>query len=50
MFQPWFFPLFKIGFFMLLASTICYILWSHIKPREAETEEFRTVPVSKSES
>jgi uncharacterized membrane protein len=34
MFQPWFFPLFKIGFFILLASTLGYILWSHVKPKE----------------
>ncbi len=50
MFQPWFFPLFKIGFFMLLASTIGYIVWSHIKPKEAETDELGPVPVSESES
>ena len=50
MFQPWFFPLFKIGFFLLLAATIGYILWSHIRPRVAELEELGTVPVSESES
>ena len=50
MFQPWFFPLFKIGFFLLLGSTIGYILWSHIKPKVAETEVLGTVPVSETEN
>lgn len=50
MFQPWFFPLFKIGFFLLLASTIGYTLWSHIRPKEIEIGELETVPVSESES
>ena len=49
MFQPWFFPLFKIGFFILLASTIGYILWSHVKPKASDTEEFGTIPVGESE-
>jgi hypothetical protein len=30
MFQPWLHALFKIGFFMLLFSTLGFILWSHI--------------------
>jgi hypothetical protein len=50
MFQPWFFPLFKIGFFLLLASTIGYIIWSHVKPKSADTEELGTVSVSELES
>ena len=32
MFQPWFFPAFRYGFYLLLASTIGYIAWSHISP------------------
>jgi len=30
MFQPWLFALFKISFFVLLLSTLSFILWSHI--------------------
>jgi hypothetical protein len=30
MFQPWLFVLFKIGFFVLLLSTLSFILWSHV--------------------
>ncbi len=36
MFQPWVFQLFRIGFFLLLGSTIGFILWSHVRPRTAE--------------
>lgn len=38
MFQPWVFQLFKIGFFILLGSTIGFILWSHVRPKGAEEE------------
>lgn len=38
MFQPWVFQLFRIGFFLLLGSTIGYILWSHVRPKEAPVE------------
>lgn len=34
MFQPWVFILFRVGFLMLLVSTLTYILWSHIRPGE----------------
>jgi len=30
MFQPWLFVLFKISFFVLLLSTLSFILWSHV--------------------
>lgn len=30
MFQPWVFALFKPGFLVLLASTLGFILWSHV--------------------
>ena len=30
MFQPWVFALFKISFFVLLLSTLSFILWSHV--------------------
>jgi hypothetical protein len=32
MFQPWIFTGFRYGFYLLLASTIGYIAWSHITP------------------
>jgi hypothetical protein len=35
MFQPWLFALFKIGFFVLLLSTLSFILWSHITLKRA---------------
>jgi uncharacterized membrane protein len=36
MFQPWFFPAFRYGFYLLLASTIGYIAFSHISPAPPE--------------
>lgn len=33
MFQPWVFGLFKTGFFVLLISTLGFILWSHVVPK-----------------
>lgn len=39
MFQPWAFILYRIGFFMLLVSTIGYILWSHVRPKGASQPE-----------
>lgn len=39
MFQPWVFTLFRVGFFLLLFSTIGYILWSHVRPRVADDED-----------
>ena len=38
MFQPWFFPAFRYGFYLLLASTIGYIAWSHISPAPPEDD------------
>lgn len=32
MFQPWVFVFYQIGFFLVLISTLCFILWSHVKP------------------
>jgi hypothetical protein len=46
MFQPWVFGLFRIGFFMLLASTLLYITWSHVIPRSEAAAEQTTVPVA----
>ena len=33
MFQPWLIILYKIGFLVLLVSTLGFIWWSHIKPK-----------------
>lgn len=33
MFQPWWFGGFRYGFFLLLLSTLAFILWSHITPK-----------------
>jgi hypothetical protein len=30
MFQPWAFPLFKIGFFVLFGSLLGFMVWSHV--------------------
>jgi hypothetical protein len=38
LFQPFFFQLYKIGFNVLLISTIGYIVWSHIIPKQARRE------------
>lgn len=38
MFQPWVFGLFKTGFFVLLISTLGFILWSHIVPKGNDSE------------
>ncbi len=37
-FQPWVFVLFRVGFFLLLASTIGFIVWSHVRPKPADLE------------
>lgn len=34
MFQPWFFVLFRYGFYLLLISTLAYITWSHVAAAE----------------
>lgn len=36
MFQPWIFVAYKYGFVVLLISTLGFILWSHIVPRETK--------------
>lgn len=33
MFQPWLMLLYKVGFLVLLVSTLGFIWWSHIKPK-----------------
>ena len=39
MFQPWVFELFRVGFFLLLASTLGFILWSHVTPKAEDDSE-----------
>lgn len=38
MFQPWLFALYKTGFFVLLVSTLGFILWSHVVPKTVGDE------------
>lgn len=46
MFQPWLFEGYKYGFVLLLISTLCFILWSHITPkRELVQEEASAGPL-----
>jgi hypothetical protein len=39
MFQPWAFILYRIGFFVLLVSTLGFIVWSHIIPKGVQRNE-----------
>jgi len=39
MFQPWLFEAYKYGFVLLLISTLCFILWSHITPKRDTSQE-----------
>ena len=39
MFQPWFFVLYQAGFYVLLLSTLAFILWSHVIPRGVQRQE-----------
>jgi hypothetical protein len=34
MYQPWFFNAYRYGFSLLLFSTLSFILWSHIVPKQ----------------
>jgi uncharacterized membrane protein len=49
MFQPWIFELFRVGFFLLLGSTLGFILWSHVRPKGTHQEELRSVSVGEYE-
>ena len=35
-FQPWVFQLFRVGFFVLLASLIGFMVWSHVRPKATD--------------
>jgi hypothetical protein len=39
MFQPWVFPLFRIGFFVLLGSLLGFMIWSHVAVKQRQREE-----------
>jgi MFS family permease len=39
MFQPWLFAAYRYGFMLLLISTLGFILWTHITPREAAVRQ-----------
>jgi len=41
MIQPWYLPLFKLGFQVLLYSTLAYIVLSHITPRSQDSSNDR---------
>lgn len=50
MFQPWLFILYKAGFLVLLASTLGFILWSHVAPKGVRRHgELGSVSVSELE-
>ena len=49
MFQPWLFEAYKYGFVLLLISTLCFILWSHITPKREVLQE-ESIPGLTSES
>jgi len=43
MFQPWIHLGFRIGFHLLLLSTLAYIVWSHITPRATRYDEEESI-------
>ena len=47
MFQPWLLILYKMGFLVLLGSTLGFIWWSHIKPKGIRREVEATSPPRK---
>ena len=49
MFQPWSFALYRIGFFVLLFSTLGFIVWSHVVPKGAPQEEIGSMSVTEIE-
>ena len=49
MFQPWWFGGFRLGFYLLLLSTLAFILWSHIVPRGTHQSRLSSVSVSELE-
>jgi H+/Cl- antiporter ClcA len=43
MFQPWIFEFYRAGFILLLISTIAFIVWSHVSPKEVQRQSDRAV-------
>jgi len=39
MFQPWLILFYKIGFMVLLVSTLGFIWWGHVKPKEVRRQK-----------
>lgn len=39
MFQPWLLIFYKVGFIVLLISTLGFIWWSHIRPRKVRRQK-----------
>ena len=52
MFQPWIHLGFRVGFYLVLFSTLAFIVWSHITPKAAryEEEEIGETPVNELQS
>lgn len=52
MFQPWIHLGFRVGFHLLLFSTLAFIVWSHITPQAAyyEEEEIGETPANELQS
>jgi hypothetical protein len=38
MFQSWIFDFYRYGFFLLLFSTLAFIIWSHVTPRSQQRQ------------
>jgi hypothetical protein len=49
MFQPWSFAAYQYGFYVLLISTLAFILWSHIIPRGAHQDQLGSVSIGEFE-
>jgi hypothetical protein len=50
MFQPWSFTAYRVGFFVLLFSTLSFILWSHVIPKGVRhIEDIGNVSISEFE-
>jgi hypothetical protein len=50
MFQPWAHLGYRVGFHVLLISTLAFIVWSHITPQVTQYDEERVGDVSVNES
>jgi hypothetical protein len=46
MFQPWLMILYKVGFLVLLSSTLGFIWWSHVKPKKERRQKEAGSPSS----